>query len=134
MLEGRAGIRRPMQRDQEGERHIRAFTFAPPQAAKQPDATGALPLDIAGSTGASGEVKDAIVRACPEVVTKSTLTEALKRNWGMEAVSVSLASAPEVCDVGMRARVIMRVRVVGFGTGVRSCSSSSPSTSASSVR
>ena len=96
VLEGRAGIRRPMQRDQEGERHIRAFTFAPPQAAKQPDATGALPLDIAGSTGASGEVKDAIVRACPEVVTSSTLVEVLKRNWGEEAARVSLASAPEV--------------------------------------
>ena len=84
------------QRDQEGERHICAFTFAPPQAAKQPDATGALPLDIAGSTGASGEVKDAIVRACPEVVTSSTLDEVLKRNWGEEAARVSLASAPEV--------------------------------------
>ena len=103
-----------MQRDQEGERHICAFTFAPPQAAKQPDATGALPLDIAGSTGASGEVKDAIVRACPEVVTSSTLVEVLKRNWGEEAARVSLASAPEVKsmndDVSSHPLLIILVR------------------------
>ena len=72
------------------------FYSQPPQAAQQPDATGALPLHIAATMGASGEVKDMLVSAWPEPVEKATLAEALRGNWGSEAVRRIVASAPEV--------------------------------------
>ncbi len=73
-----------------------------PKAVQQPDATGALPLHIAATMGASGAVKDMLVSAWPEAAEKGTLAEALKGNWGVEAVRRIVALAPQEVS-GIRA-------------------------------
>ena len=59
--------------------------------------TGAFLLWIAYRVGASDEVKEMLWEAWPGVAAaEGTLAEALKGNWGGEAMRRIVASAPEV--------------------------------------
>ena len=66
------------------------------QAAKTPDASGFLPLHLAGRRGASEAVKSILFRAWPSVIEGASLQEAIQGNWGCSAVEAMVRAHPEM--------------------------------------
>ena len=85
------------------------------QAARTRDATGAWPLDVAGTMGASEETKEVLFNAwfevAPEADMAVMLVPALKNKWGEAAVARIVSAAPQVG--------VIRVCVTGGSNGTR---------------